>query len=319
MFFSIIVPVHNVELYLDKCLQSILQQTFTDFEVILINDGSQDKSAEICAKYAQLDRRIKFFQQENQGVSATRNTALGIACAQYIIWVDADDSIEEDLLAEVKKTIDQSSADIVLFDFCIVSSVRFEKHKMKYHEGFLNKQEVMLALALDEDLQSYLWNKAFKRSLFAGVCFPAKYSLFKDYSIMHLLFHRADTFYYLPRFLYYYFDRRGSISRTNSYDRQQEHGKIQITLQRMKFLNENYTAISRADTLIAPFKHSMNTILSGNYQDEGLQTVLKLMKKNLWGLLCTSKLTCKEKRDVLFIIAYPKVFRRYKLRKKRKF
>ena len=83
--------------------------------------------------------------------------------------------------------------------------------------------------------------------------------------------------------------------------------------------NENYTAISRADTLIAPFKHSMNTILSGNYQDEGLQTVLKLMKKNLWGLLCTSKLTCKEKRDVLFIIAYPKVFRRYKLRKKRKF
>ena len=113
MFFSIIVPAHNVELYLDRCLQSILQQTFTDFEVILINDGSQDKSAEICAKYAQMDRRIKFLQQENQGVSATRNTALGIACAQYIIWVDADDSIEEDLLAEVKKTIDQSSADIV--------------------------------------------------------------------------------------------------------------------------------------------------------------------------------------------------------------
>ena len=319
MFFSIIVPVHNVELYLDRCLQSILHQTFTDFEVILINDGSQDQSAEICAKYAQLDQRIRFIQQENQGVSATRNTALGMSSAPYIIWVDADDSIEEDLLAEVKKTIDESAADIVLFDFFIVSSVRFEKHKMKYHEGFLNKQEVILALALDEDLQSYLWNKAFKRSLFEGIYFPDNYSLLEDYSIMHLLFHRAKIFYYLPRFLYSYFDRRGSISRKDSYDRQQEHGKIQITLRRMEFINENYAAISRAETLIAPIKHSMNTILSGNYQDEGLQTVFKLMRKNLWDLLCTSKLSCKEKRDVLFILAYPEGFRRYKLRKKRKF
>ena len=87
----------------------------------------------------------------------------------------------------------------------------------------------------------------------------------------------------------------------------------------MYFLNENYPYISRAETLIAPIHHITNALLAGDYQDEGLQTVLKLMKKNLWGLLCTSKLSCKEKRDVLFIIAYPKVFRRYKLRKKRKF
>ena len=206
MFFSIIVAVYNTEAYLDKCLQSILNQTFTDFEVILINDGSLDKSAEICEKYAQMDKRIRLIHQENQGVSATRNTALGFASAPYIIWVDSDDLIEKDLLAEVKKTIDQTSADIILFDYCVVSSVCCKKNKLKYHEGFLNKQEAMSALALDENLQSYLWNKAFKRSLFEGVCFPDIYRLLEDYSIMHLLFHRADTFYYLPRFLYYYFE-----------------------------------------------------------------------------------------------------------------
>ena len=319
MFFSIIVAVYNTEAYLDKCLQSILHQTFTDFEVILINDGSLDKSAEICEKYAQIDKRIRLIHQENQGVSATRNTALGMASAPYIIWVDADDWIEEDLLAEVKKTIDQSSADIILFDYCVVSSVRCKKNKLKYHEGFLNKQEAMSALALDENLQSYLWNKAFKRSLFEGVCFPDIYRLLEDYSIMHLLFHRADTFYYLPRFLYYYFERPGSMSRAVGYNGQKEHDNIQITLQRMKFLNENYPAISQVDTLIAPIHHSTNTLLAGDYQDEGLQTVLKLMRKNLWGLLFTNKLSCKDKRDILFIVADPAIYRKYKLRKKREF
>ena len=319
MFFSIIVAVYNTEAYLDKCLQSILNQTFTDFEVILINDGSLDKSAEICEKYAQIDKRIRLIHQENQGVSATRNTALGMASAPYIIWVDADDWIEEDLLAEVKKSIDQTSADIILFDYYIVKGSQCEKHTLKYHEGFLNKQEAMSALALDEELQSYLWNKAFKRSLFEGISFLNIYRMMEDYAIMHLLFHRAATFYYLPRPLYYYFDRLGSISRTVRYDAQKEHGKIQITLQRIEFLNENYPLIPQAETLISPIKHSTNTLLAGDYQDEGLQTVLKLMRKNLWGLLFTNKLSCKEKRDILFIVANPAIYRRYKLRKKREF
>ena len=210
MFFNIIVPVHNTEAYLDKCLQSILHQTFTDFEVLLIDDGSQDKSAEICEKYAQMDKRIKLSHQENQGVSATRNTALAMASASYIIWVDADDWIEEDLLAEVKKAIDQSAADIVLFDYCVECSLHCKKQTLKYPEGFLKKQEAMTALALDEDLQSYLWNKVFKRALFADIYFPDSYRMLEDYSIMHRLFHQADTFYYLPRLLYHYLERAGS-------------------------------------------------------------------------------------------------------------
>ncbi|MGL5206844.1 MAG: glycosyltransferase family 2 protein [Acidaminococcaceae bacterium] len=319
MFFSIIVCVYNTEAYLDKCLQSVLQQPFTDFEVILIDDGSQDKSGEICEKYAQLDKRIRLIHQKNQGVPATRNIALAMASGAYIIWVDSDDWIEKGLLSDVKKTIDQTSADIIIFDFCVVGNAKCEKHALKYHEGLLNKQEAMSALALDEELQSYLWNKAFKRSLFEGICFPAVYRIMEDYSIMHILFHRAAIFYYMPRLLYYYFERPGSVSRTAGYDGQKEHDKIQITLQRMGFLNENYPAISQADSLIAPIHHSMNTLLRGDYLDEGLQTILKFMRKNLWGLLFTNKLSCKEKRDVLFIVTNPASYRKYKLRKKLKF
>ena len=86
----------------------------------------------------------------------------------------------------------------------------------------------------------------------------------------------------------------------------------------MTFLNENYPEISQADTLIAPMQHSRKTILAGDYQDEGVQTVLKFMRKNLWGLLFSKKISCKEKRDVLFIVTGPAIYRRYKLRKKRK-
>lgn len=319
MFFSVIVSVYNAEAYLDKCLQSILQQTFTDFEVILINDGSQDKSTEICEKYAQMDKRIRLSHQENRGISATRNISLGFASAPYIIWVDADDWIEPDLLAEMKKTIDQTSADIIIFDFCVVKSDSCEKHTLQHHEGFLNKQVAMSELALDNDMQSYLWNKAFKRSLFDDIGFPDIYRLMEDYAIMHLLFHKAATFYYLPKSLYYYLERLGSTCRPLGYDAQKEHENIQITLQRMSFLNEKYPLISHADTLIAPIHHSMKTIFAGDYQAEGLQTVLKLMRENLWGLLCTNKLSCKEKRDMLLIAADPALYRRYKLRKKREF
>ena len=318
MFFSIIVSVYNTEAYLDKCLQSILHQTFTDFEVILINDGSQDNSAEICEKYAQIDKRILLIHQENQGVSVTRNTSLGLASAPYLIWVDADDWIDKNLLAEAKKTIDQTAADIIIFDYYLVKNTEYEKHTLQFHEGFLDKQEMMASLALDGDMKSYLWNKICKRSLFEGILFPDEYSIMEDYLVMHLLFRKADSFYYLPRQLYYYFDRAGSLSRPVSYDAQKEHANIQITLQRMTFLNENYPEISETDTLIAPMQHSRKTILAGDYQDEGVQTVLKFMRKNLWGLLFSKKISCKEKRDVLFIVTDPAIYRRYKLRKKRK-
>ena len=154
--------------------------------------------------------------------------------------------------------------------------------------------------------------------MFEGVSFPNEHSSMEDYLVMHLLFHKADSFYYLPRQLYYYLHRAGSLSRTVSYDAQKEHANIQIALQRMTFLNENYPQISQADTLIAPMQHSRKTILAGDYQDEGVQTVLKFMRENLWSLLFTKKLSCKEKRDVLLIVTDPAIYRRYKLGKKRK-
>lgn len=94
---SIIIPVYNVERYLEKCIDSILQQTFKDIEVVLVNDGSQDQCGEICDRYKQKDNRIKVVHKENGGVASARNAGLKIATGEWIGWVDADDWIEPDM------------------------------------------------------------------------------------------------------------------------------------------------------------------------------------------------------------------------------
>ena len=110
---SIIVPVYKVEKYLPKCLDSILAQTFTDFELILIDDGSPDRCGDICDEYAAKDDRLIVIHQENKGVSAARNAGLDIARGEYIGFVDSDDWIEPEMYETMLATAKESEAEIV--------------------------------------------------------------------------------------------------------------------------------------------------------------------------------------------------------------
>ena len=100
---SIIVPVYNVEEYLEECIESIRQQTFTDFEVILVNDGSTDYSKEICEEYCRKDSRFRLINQENQGQSIARNRGIAESTGEFIVFIDSDDIVKFDLLTQLKK------------------------------------------------------------------------------------------------------------------------------------------------------------------------------------------------------------------------
>ena len=114
---SVIVPVYNVEQYLPRCIDSILDQTFTDFELLLIDDGSKDKSGEICDNYAKKDSRIRVFHKENGGVSSARNLGLYNAKGKYIAFIDADDWVENEYLRIMYKHGEEECADIISSDF----------------------------------------------------------------------------------------------------------------------------------------------------------------------------------------------------------
>ena len=113
---SVIVPVYNVEEYLEECLESIQHQTLTDIEVILVNDGSTDDSREICERFCQKDSRFKLINQENQGQSVARNNGVAASIGEFITFVDSDDVIKRDMLQQLMKYID-TGIDIVECDF----------------------------------------------------------------------------------------------------------------------------------------------------------------------------------------------------------
>lgn len=120
---SVIVPVYNMEKYLKRCVDSILLQSFSDFEVILVDDGSKDASGDICDSYALSDSRIRVIHKENGGVSVARNVALDIASGEYITFCDADDYLEKDCLETLYTNIEEKSVDVVSYNFNVVGDV----------------------------------------------------------------------------------------------------------------------------------------------------------------------------------------------------
>lgn len=162
---SIVIPVYNAEKYLARCLDSILNQTFTDYEVILVNDGSKDDSILVCQSYVEKDSRIKLIDKENGGLSSARNTGLKQATGEYIGFVDNDDWISENFYEKLYNTIIETGCDIA---FCDVVRKNEKKHKIR-----LNLKSVQVAEEINEKLELAqfnshrgVWNKLYKRYLF---------------------------------------------------------------------------------------------------------------------------------------------------------
>lgn len=166
--FSIIIPVYNVETYLTRCIDSILSQTFSDFECILVDDGSTDSSGAICDEYAKKDSRVKAVHQENQGSQVARNTGLDVACGQYIEFIDSDDWIEKDALELFYKILSaDETIDMLLFGYRflndkgeVLSTSNYSKLKIA------NCEQANLSLFTPKkgkSVQGFLWNKIFKR------------------------------------------------------------------------------------------------------------------------------------------------------------
>ena len=118
MLFSIIVPVYNADVYLERCVKSILKQEFKDFELILVNDGSKDNSLSLIEKFAKQDNRIKYISQENRGLSYARNRGISMSTGMYIVFVDADDWIDIKFLEISKQYIEKYNPDIITYRHC---------------------------------------------------------------------------------------------------------------------------------------------------------------------------------------------------------
>ncbi len=215
---SIIIPVFNVECYLARCLDSILAQTFRDFEAIIIDDGSSDRSGEICDKYSLKDSRVKVFHTPNRGVSSARNLALKLAQGTYLAFVDSDDYVEPDMIELLYNAmISQQNID------CVLSSSFVETDDGKLlsilHEGLANNSSATCNAA-DPQLMfatPAMWNKLYRKSIIAEnhIKFNPSVAIGEDL-LFYLTYIRYCRYFVCvsQKPLYHYIQRTSSVTKT---------------------------------------------------------------------------------------------------------
>ena len=210
---SIIVPIYKVERYIARCLDSIKAQTFTDYEVIMIDDGTPDRSADIAEKYTS-DPRFKLYRQANAGVGSVRNRGLALAQGEYIAFVDSDDMIKENHLEKLYTAAKESGADIVCCSYCCCdeNGEHLRSSKIKKRKGVYSAEKLTGNILRDISVRRYLWSKLWRRTLFTdnGVSFPSV--LFEDTRVIPMLFYYAETIAVINDATYVYTCRNNSIT-----------------------------------------------------------------------------------------------------------
>lgn len=279
---SVIVPVYNTEQYLNHCVDSILNQTFTDFELILVDDGSPDNSGAICDEYAAKDNRIHVIHQENQGVSVARNAGIDWVFAnsdsQFISFIDSDDWVHSRFLELLYKGIHEFSVKI--------SQCRFLKT-----DGSQDVPEVKEKMKLITPAEHYkdyysaaVWNKLFTRECWDRIRFPVGQIYGEDAAVWYKILLAEKTIALIDEKLYYYFQRADSVmkadwepkymARMNTWDAQiafiRKHGDAELIQAVLnwycKIGKKEYLAIERSSAISEPEKKKYQAIMRRKFR-----------------------------------------------------
>ena len=216
---SIIVPVYNAETTLRHCVDSILSQEFTDFELLLVDDGSQDSSGSICEEYAGRDARVRVIHQENSGVSAARNNALDRARGEYLQFLDSDDWITPDATSSLIRAAQEHQCDLVISDFYRVIGARVSPKGDIEDDGVLTREEYA-AHMMENPADFYygvLWNKLYRREIVEAhhLRMDPEISWCEDFMFNLEYIRYAASFQALPIPIYYYVKTKGSLANQN--------------------------------------------------------------------------------------------------------
>ena len=214
---SVIVPVYKAEAYLDKCVQSIRNQTYANLEIILVNDGSPDRCGEMCDTYAKEDSRIRVFYKENGGQSSARNLGLDNMTGEYVGFVDSDDWIEPDMYSHLYALIEEHSAQIACCGVCL----DYPDGRVSHFNPQYPADNQVRIFATDEALRETLQNTRVTYSpcdkLYHKVCFPGlrmtEGKIFEDMEILPKWVERAQTVVYDPTPKYHYIMTESSTIR----------------------------------------------------------------------------------------------------------
>lgn len=220
---SIVVPIYNVEQYLEKCVESICRQTYENLEIILVNDGSPDHCGQMCEEYAKKDNRIKVIHKKNGGLSDARNSGVKLATGKYLLFVDSDDYIAKDLVEKTAAIAEKNNCDMVLYDYYYVEpdNVEIRSTIVPENKVISLEQEHTLLLAATSACA-----KLFNREFYVKANCPFPQGIyFEDLATTSIFFMRAKRVFYLKEPLYYYINRENSIMTGKNFEKS-SHDKL---------------------------------------------------------------------------------------------
>ena len=232
---SVIIPVCNVEKYLKRCIESIIKQTYSNLEIILVDDGSPDGCAKICDEYKNKDERIVVIHKKNGGLSDARNAGLKVATGEIISYIDSDDYVDLDMYEKMTKAMEEKNADIVVCGTNIDYEDGHTKVKCEKEEKSFNREEALIELNSFKSFDMAVWNKLYKREVVDKIEFPVGKKS-EDYFVMYQYFARAKKVVIINQAKYHYFQRSNSISRGKNVT----HDYIEGSKSQKEFFEKNF-------------------------------------------------------------------------------
>lgn len=208
---SVIIPVYNVEPYVEQCVKSITDQSFKKIEIILVDDGSPDSCPGICDRLAESDPRIRVIHNPHLGLAAARNTGIDAAAGKYLMFADSDDFTAPGFLDIPLRAAQKTGADIVIFQFAAadIDGRPLPSKRKKIQPAAIDRTRALCMLA-EEKLQDYAWDKLYRRELFDTIRYPDG-ERWEDQATTYRLIDKASRLIILPDILYYYRTRPGSL------------------------------------------------------------------------------------------------------------
>lgn len=239
---SVIVPVYNVEKYLARCVDSIVNQTYKNLEIIFVDDGSTDLCPQMCDDYAEKDSRIKVVHKKNGGLSDARNAGMAVATGEYISFIDSDDYVSDDFFECLLDVMNKENSDIAE---CSVVKFYEDNHFDEFNDDLLEKtydaQDAMSALIAENPFHQHVWNKLYKTELVKDIPYAVG-KLNEDEFWTYQVFGRANKVSKLNKTMYYYFQRNSSIMGVGYNIRRLD--ALEGKANRQKYIENNFPELS---------------------------------------------------------------------------
>lgn len=276
---SVVVPIYNVQKYLSTCLESIINQTYKNLEIILINDGSTDESIHICEKFKDIDDRIILISQSNHGLSHARNTGINASTGNYITFVDSDDFIDSNYIMDLYHVLIENDVDMAWAPFVPFFENEIPCDNSSRTGNVYTYQGIDCFKELFSDTPEYIivsWGKLFKKELFSDLRYPVG-KLHEDEFIIHHILNNCEKIAFLDRGLYFYLQRVNSIM--NSSFNIHKLDRLEALVDRYEMLKDTKFSNKMIERILEDCIYNYKNLYKMNKNDySNLSKIRKLFK-----------------------------------------